>query len=106
MINLPVYNDLQIIKDNSFYCSDIMVLYKVRELIQKGKKFLGWNAIKYNNFDSFPTIIWTTGDKATLFTEGGVYLKDNPIPHLINPIEVPLVGMSWEKIWVYEIDFL
>jgi hypothetical protein len=77
---------------------------EIIEQIYQGKQFLGTSIFPLCLGDKEPKLIVSL-DNPTLFAEKGVYLYNNPIPHVVEPFNIPIKGFR-HKLWAYSIYFL
>ena len=104
MLPIPIEEGLKIIGfDTSYRCGHGEITSTITDFLSKGKKYIGTITFKRHPTDEIPTIIVTKGHKPVLFPEGGVYLKGNPIPHIVTPQRIITVSQTY---WIYEIYFL
>ena len=101
---LPTDSSLRIIKAGTmFKCRDSVLKIKILDMIKEGKQFVGTVAVKTNSKDEIPSVVLNIGPNPVFFPEGGIYLPNNPIPHLVNPVKITLFNTT---LWVYNIYFL
>lgn len=116
-LDLPVH-DLVIIRDQEFLCSNLFLKMKIKELLrqQPGLQFVGTELFSgfekskrslETNKPIIPHIIFSY-NKPILFKEGGLYLKDNPVPQIVVPhrLEVPTKDNTLQEVYIYSISFL
>lgn len=100
--SIPILDDLVILKPGDRFRSPGRALTtKVLDYLEKNLVNLAGTNIMGD--EAPPLLIISSGNKPTFFREGGLYLKDNPIPYIIKPIRLSLFDAPF---WIYEIYFL
>lgn len=100
--SIPILDDLVILKPGDRFRSPGRALttavlnYLEKNLVD----LIGTNIMGDN---TYPLLLLSSGNKPIFFTEGGVYLKDNPIPYIVRPIKLSLFDRPF---WIYQIYFL
>jgi hypothetical protein len=102
MLNLPTYDNVIQLRDDTFLCSELYLDLHAKDLVRKGTYLAGKPGL-----GNYKVLIYST-DKSAYFPESGLYLKDNPIPHLIEPIEiqVPTKANPLITYYVWHLYFL